>query len=165
MNQETTTPDHSERAHAEFGPSSLKYVATCAGYHGKEGTSGAAEKGTRIHEALEVRDPSALHDEEEVKLYEAILADEEEILNGVFGDTPKITEREIRLHLELDAATPTFGTCDLLVYNAEGVAVMIDYKTGISKIDEPEKNWQSKAYALAVLQMFPQRGIQARASS
>ncbi len=79
MNQETI--NHSERAHAEFGPSSLKYVATCAGYHGKEGTSGAAEKGTRIHEALEVRDPSALHDEEEVKLYEAILADEEEILN------------------------------------------------------------------------------------
>ncbi len=94
MNQETI--NHSERAHAEFGPSSLKYVATCAGYHGKEGTSGAAEKGTRIHEALEVRDPSALHDEEEVKLYEAILADEEEILNGVFGDTPKIIERPFR---------------------------------------------------------------------
>ena len=155
MNDKTTTPDHSERAHAEFGPSSLKYVATCAGYHGKEGTSGAAEKGTRIHEALEVRDPSALHDEEEVRLYEAILAEEEEILNGVFGNLPKITEREIRLHLDLDAATPTFGTCDLLVHTADGNAVMIDYKTGISKIDEPEKNWQSKAYALAVLQMFP----------
>jgi CRISPR/Cas system-associated exonuclease Cas4 (RecB family) len=149
------TVNHSERAHAEFGPSSLKYVATCAGYHGKDGTSAAAEKGTRIHEALEVRDPSALHDEEEVAIYEDIIKDEDEILNGVFGDLPKITEREIRLYLELDAATPTFGTCDLLVYCPEGVAVMIDYKTGISQIDEPEKNWQAKAYALAAFQMLP----------
>jgi len=152
------TPDtvnHADRAHAEFGPSSLKYVAACAGYHGKDGTSAAAEKGTRIHEALEVRDPSALQDEEEVALYDQIIADEDEILMGVFGDKPVNTHREIRLTLALDALTPTFGTCDLLVEDPTGVAVMIDYKTGISKIDEPEKNWQSKAYALAAFQMFP----------
>jgi len=153
MNPDTV--NHAERAHAEFGPSSLKYVAKCAGYHGKDDTSFAAEKGTRIHEALEVRDSSSLLDEEEIRIYDAIIADEDEILNGVFGNTPTTTEREIRLHLELDAATPTFGTCDLLVHSSEGVAVMIDYKTGISKIDEPESNWQAKAYALAAFQMFP----------
>ena len=62
-------PDHANRGHAEFSPSSLKYVATCAGYKGREGTSAAAEKGTRIHEALEIRDPSALHDEDENDIY------------------------------------------------------------------------------------------------
>ena len=55
-------PDHANRDHAEFSPSSLKYVAGCAGYQGREGTSAAAEKGTRIHEALEAQDSSALHD-------------------------------------------------------------------------------------------------------
>ena len=60
-------PDHTSRDHAEFSPSSLKYVAACSGYTGRSGTSAAAEKGTRIHEALEVRDPSALHDEEELE--------------------------------------------------------------------------------------------------
>jgi hypothetical protein len=38
MNPEPTLPDHSERAHAVFGPSSLKYYAKCAGYHGRDGT-------------------------------------------------------------------------------------------------------------------------------
>ena len=28
----TETPDHGSRGHAEFSPSSLKYVAGCAGY-------------------------------------------------------------------------------------------------------------------------------------
>ena len=67
------TPDHSNRGHAEFGPSGLKYIASCPGFHGTEGTSEAAERGTRIHEALEVHDPSALHDEEEVEIYDKIV--------------------------------------------------------------------------------------------
>jgi hypothetical protein len=72
--------NHSERAHAEFGPSGLKYVKACPGFKGKEGTSEAAEKGTRIHEALEVHDPSALHDEEEVEIYEKIVQMEFEFM-------------------------------------------------------------------------------------
>lgn len=148
------TVNHTDRAHAEFGPSSLKYVSACAGYHGKDGSSAASDKGTRIHEALEVRDPSALWDEDELNIYNAIIADEEEILTGVFSDLPVKTQREIRLILELDAKTPTFGTCDLLVHSPDGIGVMIDYKTGISKIDPPRSNWQAKAYALAAFQMF-----------
>ncbi len=74
------TPDHSNRGHAEFGPSGLKYVAACPGFHGTEGTSEAAERGTRIHEALEVHDPSALHDEEEVEIYDKIVEMENEFM-------------------------------------------------------------------------------------
>lgn len=72
--------DHGNRGHAEFSPSALKYLSACAGFHGTDGTSEAAAKGTRIHEALEARDPSALHDEEEIELYEKTVVLEEEFL-------------------------------------------------------------------------------------
>lgn len=65
MNQ----PDHTSRDHAEFSPSGLKYLAGCPGFHGRDESNAAAERGTRIHEALEIRDPSALLDEEELTLY------------------------------------------------------------------------------------------------
>lgn len=77
--------NHSERAHAEFGPSGLKYVKACPGFKGKEGTSEAAEKGTRIHEALEVHDPSALRDEEELGIYEKIVQMEFDFLKEFKG--------------------------------------------------------------------------------
>ena len=69
----TTQPNHTDRGHAEFSPSALKYLAGCAGFQGTSGTSAAAEKGTRIHEALEIRNPTALLDEDEQKIYEQIV--------------------------------------------------------------------------------------------
>jgi hypothetical protein len=151
-----STVDHSERAHAEFGPSSLKYVSICAGYHGKDGNNAASEKGTRIHEALEVRDPSALVDEDEVQIYERMVAEEDEVFQNVFGGIDGVTiNREMRLVLDLDCTTPTFGTSDIVAWKGS-VGLQVDYKTGISKIDEPRKNWQSKAYVLAAFQMYPE---------
>jgi len=158
----TNSPDHSSRGHAEFSPSSLKYVAACAGYEGKDGTSAAAEMGTRIHEALEVRDPSALHNEEEVSLYEQILEMEE----GFMANFPPVKEEhnEIQVDVELDG-TGTWGTCDrFLTLDMQNPllnplppndeAVMADYKTGISIIDPPEHNWQAKAYVVGAFQKF-----------
>jgi len=146
-------PDHTSRDHAEFSPSSLKYVAGCGGYHGKDGTSAAAEKGTRIHEALEVRDPSALHDEEELQIYEQIVADEKSFNESFFGEDPFEELNEIQVHVDLQG-TETWGTCDrFLVYKDK--AVMADYKTGISKIDSPRENWQAKAYTLGAFQAYP----------
>jgi hypothetical protein len=156
MNPETSTPDHSERAHAEFGPSSLKYVSLCAGYHGKDGKNAASDKGTRIHEALEVRDPSALMDDDEVQIYERMVAEEDEVFQNVFGGTDGVTiNREMRLVLDLDCETPTFGTSDIVAWKGN-VGLQVDYKTGISKIDEPLINWQAKAYVLAAFQMYPE---------
>jgi len=159
MNPEITTPDHSERAHAEFGPSSLKYYATCSGYHGNDGTNPAAEMGTRIHEALEVRNTSALQSEEEIQIYDRMLSEELETFDNVFGGTEHVTiHREMRLTLELDCETPTFGTSDIVAWKGD-VGLQIDYKTGISKIDEPRDNWQAKAYVLATFQMFPHLNV------
>jgi hypothetical protein len=144
--------DHSERAHAEFGPSSLKYVSLCAGYHGKDGNNAASVIGTRIHEALEVRNPSALESDEEVQIYERMIEEEDEVFTNVFGGIDGVTiQRENRLVLDLDCQTPTFGTSDIVAFKGS-VGLQIDYKTGISKIDEPRKNWQAKAYVLAMFQ-------------
>lgn len=145
-------PDHSSRGHAEFSPSSLKYVSKCAGFHGREGTNAAAEMGTRIHEALEVFDPSALHNEQELEIYEKIVEMEKEFLNNFSGITEEYNEIQVTVALN---GTETWGTCDRFLILANGNAVMADYKTGISIIDPPERNWQAKAYVVGAFQKFP----------
>ena len=147
------TPDHTNRDHSEFSPSSLKYVAGCAGYDGRSGTNAAAEKGTRIHEALEVRDPSALHDEEELEIYEQIVQEEDSFNKSFFGDLEYEELNEIQVHVDL-GDTSTWGTCDRFLV-AGDKAVMADYKTGISLIDSPRDNWQAKAYTLGAFQAYP----------
>lgn len=156
MNPEPSTlePNHADRAHAEFGPSSLKHVKKCAGYQGKPGGNAASEKGTRIHEALEIRDPSALLDEDEVRIYDRLLQEEIETFNMLFGGTDGVTiHREERLVLELDCQTPTFGTSDIVAFKGN-IGLGLDYKTGISKIDEVRENMQAKAYTLAMFQRY-----------
>ncbi len=150
-------PDHANRDHAEFSPSSLKYVAGCAGYQGRDGTSAAAEKGTRIHEALEELDPSALHDEEELEIYWQIVKDEEAFLSSVLDEEAledAVELNEVQVDVELDGVA-TWGTCDRLTIAGKR-AVMGDYKTGISVIDTPKENWQAKAYALGAFQKYPE---------
>lgn len=145
-------PDHGSRGHAEFSPSSLKYVSKCSGFHGREGTNAAAEMGTRIHEALEIFDPSALHNEQELDIYEKIVAMETEFLANFPEEREEHNEIQVTVSLK---GTETWGTCDrLIVYGNK--AVMADYKTGISLIDPPEKNWQAKAYTVGAFQKFPQ---------
>tara|TARA_B100000902_G_scaffold3192_1_gene4037 strand:+ start:33975 stop:35099 length:1125 start_codon:yes stop_codon:yes gene_type:complete len=150
----TETPDHGSRGHAEFSPSSLKYVAGCAGYKSTSGTNAAAEKGTRIHEALEVRDPSALHDEEELEIYEQIVKDEDEFNKSIFGESEFEEMNEIQVTVDL-GQTSTWGTCDRFLVRGDK-AIMADYKTGISVIDSPRSNWQAKAYTLGAFQAFPE---------
>jgi len=152
----TTQQPHADRGHAEFSPSSLKYVAGCAGYHGKDGSSPAAEMGTRIHEALEIRDPSALHNEEELDLYTRCCEMEDEYLAEAFPSDEERTEfYEVQVDVELDG-TSTFGTCDRLSISSDGkFGILADYKTGISTIDQPHHNMQAIAYTIGVFQKFP----------
>lgn len=152
MNQ----PDHANRGHAEFSPSQLKYLAGCAGYHGKDGTSAAAEMGTRIHEAIEVRDPSNLQSEEEVSIYEEICSDQDEYLKN-YKENRRLTEEQAEIALDVQLnGTQTWGTCDYLCIFDNCDAILIDYKTGISKIDRPSENYQAKAYTLGLFQKYPE---------
>jgi hypothetical protein len=146
-----------EPAHAEFSPSSLKYVAACLGYEPESGTTNdAAEMGTRIHEALETGDWSKLNDYETslaqgcANAEDAIFANHDVII----GKDSDEDFKEIRLKIEL-LREETFGTCDRLVL-CKDVGIQIDYKTGLGAIDEPQVNWQAKAYVTGAFQMFPQ---------
>jgi len=147
---------HADRGHAEFSPSQLKYIASCAGFQGRSGTSAAAEMGTRIHEALEVRDPSALHNEEELDLYTRCAEMEDDHLLESFPNLKLIDDyHEVFLKIRLDGCE-TFGTCDRLSISEDGkFAVLADYKTGISLIDPPHSNQQAMAYTLGVFQKHP----------
>ncbi len=143
-----------EEAHAEFGPSSIKMSAHCPGYEGESGTNPAAEMGTRIHEALETGDWSKLND------YESSLAQgcrnaEDAIFDHHGYELSGLDDyKEIRLTMQL-RGEETFGTCDRLTVNG-AEAVQIDYKTGQMAVDEPQDNWQAKAYVLGAFQRFPQ---------
>ena len=143
-----------EEEHAEYSPSALKYHAACPGYAGESGTNPAAEMGTRIHEALETGDWSKLND------YESSLAQgcrnaEESIFTHHGYDVSACEDyKEIRLTMEL-LGESTFGTCDRLTVKGTE-AVQIDYKTGQMAIDEPQENWQAKAYASGAFQRFPE---------
>jgi len=145
--------NHAERAHAEFSPSQLKNLKQCAGYKGRDGTSEASEMGTRIHEALEIRDPSNLKSEKEIDIYDAAIIEEENLLLNAFGDKEYTLIREERLTIHIDAKSEMFGTADIIATSGD-VALIADYKTGISEIDEPRDNWQAKAYALGVFQKY-----------
>lgn len=149
----TDQPNHSDRGHAEFSPSSLKYVAKCPAFKGRDGTSSAAERGTRIHEALEVRDPSALHDEEEIEIYDQIVEMEDAFMANFSAVDEELNEIQIDVDLN---STKTWGTCDrFLILEGRKAAVMGDYKTGISIIDSPENNEQAITYTIGAFQRYP----------
>lgn len=158
----TTAIKPDRPAHAEFGPSSLKHVASCPGWqnHGKGGS--AADFGTRVHEALETGDRNLLQSEEEHEMFEAIRSMEDTIveplkeLTGV--DDPFFTVlQEETLDLHLPSHVPeTYGTADKIIIHGKDArrATVIDYKTGYGTIDPPEQNYQAKAYALGVFKRF-----------
>ena len=148
--------NHSDREHAEFSPSSLKYVGACAGYVSNPGTNAAAERGTRLHEAMEHNDPSALHDEDEVAAFEKCREMEKgfQITAGVPDDAEQFYE--IRLNIMLWGTT-TFGTCDRLsLWNGRTEGLLADYKFGIGHIDAPEINKQARTYSIGVFQEYPE---------
>lgn len=154
--KETNKVVDEEEAHAEFGPSSIKMSAHCPGYEGESGTNPAAEMGTRIHEALETGDWSKLNDYESSLAQGCRNAEDSIFDHHNYSDNFNELEdyKEIRLTMKL-RGEETFGTCDRLTVNGNE-AVQIDYKTGKMAVDEPQDNWQAKAYALGTFQNFPQ---------
>lgn len=159
-----TDVDHGSRDHADFNPSSLKYVEDCPGFENWESPdTSLADRGTRVHEACETGDTSFLQSEEEVELYETTIQLEREFLTQYFPvderNDPQeegfAVHREIRLHIDLDGEK-TFGTCDKLIIAPDGItAVMLDYKTGFLSVAHPSDNLQTFSYVSGVFQAHP----------
>lgn len=150
--------DGGEPAHAEYGPSSLKYFETCPSYQNREEEDEENQHdvtlaGTRIHNALEDENPDSLVDEEEQMLawqmLNKVYANEE-----MFGVENGKKFNEIRLQIDL-SNHDTFGTMDRLAVDGR-IAVAHDYKCGWTPVDDAEVNSQAWAYTLGVFQRFPE---------
>lgn len=156
------------RGHHPDSPSSLQASAACAHFRNRGGTSPAAAAGTRQHAAIEARDVSQLHDDEEVQgvtrciqledtvIEEMQMAGAEEL--HVDHETylavdpeEEVTDEEGRIWKGVTGGSPDTR---FRVYFAGGrqLAVILDWKCGKLLVTPTAKNLQGMAYALATLQ-------------
>lgn len=152
--KENTTPAVPEEAHAEYNPSSLGMFERCPGYRNREGTTAQADKGTRIHEALEKNTIGDLAEDERPLAKQC-----QDFIDGVIADKlpalPDFDYREIKLLMDLGGGLTTFGTCDRLIAYGR-FAYMIDYKSGYRHITDAGQNAQAFAYVIGAFQRFPE---------
>ena len=147
-----TAPNHTERAHAENGPSSLHRRAICPGSRlAEEGlpdtTSAAAAEGTLAHELLEATllgiDIDFLSTEMQSAVMEAVRW------------VRKWMDLGYTLHVEskvdpLKILGPeTWGTADIILVKDKHV-IVADFKYGKGKEVQAEGNEQLIAYAAGV---------------
>jgi superfamily II DNA or RNA helicase len=148
-----TETDVPEQAHATYNPSSLSLFEKCPGFLNREGTNAAAERGTRIHNALEKDDIDSL-DEKEKPVAQMC----KDFIDGLIAERrpalPDYDYREIKMKMDLGDDIETFGTCDrLLIYGNHGL--MLDYKSGYRYVADAEVNAQGWAYVIGAFQKFP----------
>jgi superfamily II DNA or RNA helicase len=149
-------PDHSARKHAEHSPSSLKMFEACPSFKKRSGTNVMAESGTRIHEAIDANDTSLLTEEEK-----AIADYCTAFRRHVHSEMRKAGRQLVReLHevvLDIRASNEsTFGSADLIEIYDDGHAVLMDWKTGFTAVDDASYNAQVAAYVLGAFQAHPE---------
>lgn len=151
--------DTVEEAHAEFNPSSLELFERCPGFRKREtgSSSKAAEKGTRIHKALERDAIYELSDHGERHIAQTC----KDFIDGLIEERrpalPVHDYREIRLKMDLGDGLTTFGTCDRLILYTLGDSfegLMLDYKSGYREVADAEFNAQAWCYVVGAFQRF-----------
>ena len=149
-----THANSATRPHAEFSPSALKMFEACPSYRGRDGTTGIAEAGTRIHDAVEKEDPDLLHDETERALaiwcldFLAYVRKQKEATTSSTA-----THKEIALTLKA-GKNGTYGTADLVELYSDDTAILMDWKTGYLGVEDAETNIQVQTYTYGVLEKF-----------
>lgn len=152
-NPEPQVIDHSSRDHAEHSPSALKMFEICPGYRPNGGSNWAADRGTRIHEALEAEDISRLVDSDEQAIAQKCFDYVQELIASK-GERVVAIHKEVKFSIELGGGESTFGTCDLCVIFESGDMFLIDYKTGYGAVEDAEINTQAWAYSIGAFQKF-----------
>ena len=134
-------PNHADRAHADYSPSSLTYREMCSGWtndNDPNKSTAAADEGTRCHEAMEKESTDGLTEEQSLMV---------EMCLGYIEDlktkTTKVYKEE-RLDI-LDQ----FGTADWILIDGKQ-AHLVDTKFGRRSVPDAEVNAQMQAYALGV---------------
>lgn len=162
------TPDHAVRTHHKYGMSKLGYLHACPGFTSTDGSSEAAEQGTRLHEIMDLlierykaeKRPlldllsdfckdNALDDDERFLLVYCIRILDEWITSA------KEIVNEIRVFIiNPDGSELNHGHLDLLFIFNE-TALLIDYKFGWLPVPPAPSNLQGRGYALGVFSKFP----------
>jgi hypothetical protein len=153
MQEKTDEIDHASRDHAEHSPSALKMFEICPGYKPNSKSNWAADRGTRIHEALEAEDISRLVDPDEQAIAQKCFDYVQEII-AAKGERVVAIHKEVRFEIDLGGGESTFGTCDLCVIFESGDMYLIDYKTGYGAVEDAEINTQAWAYSIGAFQKF-----------
>jgi uncharacterized protein DUF2800 len=144
--------------HAEFPPSSLGNMERCPGFRNSKNSSQseAAERGTRIHKALETDTIQTLPTKHEIGVAQMCQDYMDAIIqeHGVPFDQD-IRERAGKMVMDLGGNDiKTFGTPDrILIYGVN--AEMFDYKSGYLAVKDVEENAQAWAYVIGAFQKFP----------
>lgn len=135
-------------------PSSLKSVEICSDFEQDQTQElhPVTEAGTRLHKAMELVDPADLL-EEEIWLYEKATESQNELIANYFDKPAGDIYKELTF---VDEAGNYLGTTDLLLIDAEGNGLEIDYKFGFNKVDHPKNNIQFQRYVVLTFDKFPQ---------
>ena len=133
-------------------PSSLKYIENCSDFEQPEQTEvhAVTEAGSRLHEAMETDNLDHI-EEDELWMYERASQARSDLMTDVFGDVEPTVQRE----LKLTVANSYAGMVDHFAY-ADTTGLLIDYKFGFHKVDDPDTNIQFQDYTLKLFDRMPE---------
>ena len=131
-------------------PSSLKYIEICSDFEQPEQTEvhPVTEAGSRLHYAMETGDLKDV-DPEEMWMYERAKTARADLMTEVFGDLEPTVHKELKLEVAGNYA----GMVDHFAL-AENVGLLIDYKFGFHKVDDPDVNIQFQDYTVKLFDRF-----------
>jgi len=141
--------------HAEFGPSSLKNYAFCAGWKNKDEESEASIDGTIKHRAAETGKRTVAHPKtgEPYELNDEQWADAEKCI--CYCDLVKKGADAFFHEERLEICGVTWGTADFIaLHKGQTFAHLIDFKFGFLAVDDPKDNLQTQGYACGVFEYW-----------
>lgn len=144
--------------HARFSPSKLEALDVCPCYsrvqveENSDGGETMAERGTRLHKVMEVKDFALCKDEIETNgcTNAALFVEGAET---AIGPNP-----EVHAEVKLTVGNLTWGTADRVsVWPSLRKALVVDYKFIRSEnVSPPGRNLQLECYVAGVFEMFPE---------
>jgi hypothetical protein len=150
MHKKNETP----RAHAQFGPSGLKSLELCPGFRNHGKTSAKADRGERLHKAVETGSDIGVSDPEELRQVDLARRYFAKATRN-FKDTHAVDEILVPICEQPDGTHLTFGYPDRLVFHDEDKCDIFDWKFGEWAVPDASVNPQGIAYAVGVFEQYP----------
>lgn len=154
-------------AHSKYSPSKMALLATCPGYvprpmtkEEEEDDFSPAAIGTRVHAALETKNPESLLTKHEHILYTAA-SNMVDRLMSIFATEVQTDKVEVLPEHKFEGIVfnpddeAQTGTADVLVRHGD-TSMIIDYKMGMVPVSDPAENTQFIYYGLLEMAERPE---------